>query len=716
MRAIGAWLAGLLLAIGAPTAQAQETSPAPSVATGLPSAPIPYVKIAPRKAVSRPTPKATTTASAATASTPTAAPTLTPRRPGARLAPGQALPPAELEAFVDGMVHEAMAQEHIAGVAVSVVQNGQVVFKKGYGFADLSPRRAVDPDRTLFRIGSISKTFTWIAVMRQVEAGRLRLDAPVNPYLPEKTRIKDQGQEAPVRINHLMSHSGGFEDRALGHLFETRFDRVRPLDLYLRQERPRRVREPGAVSSYSNYGAALAGLAAANAAGLPFEDLTERDILNPLGMRNTSFREPHPEKPGIPAPMPARLAHNLSEGYRWTPEGFRTRPYEYISQIGPAGAASSTAGDMARYMSAILAGGRAGEAAIYGARTAQAFRTPLRATPKGINGWAHGFIVYDLPGSFRGYGHDGGTLSFLSRMVTIPALDLGVFIVANTETAAPLVQGAPGAIVREFYGRDEPFPRAGSRDLVSNRGVFEGQYLSTRRAYSGLEGFLGRAISGASVQVTPEGRLLLKTFGPAQLYVPEGPVSQGRFISADGDERLAFRIENGRATSFQTAWGGAAGLFERTPGWRSPALLAVMAGLTLFAATATLVGAVLRNRREARENPMQGRASLVQSLQALLWVVSFGLLAAWALHTGEDIADVMFGWPGPLLMLASSSALVASALNLLTLAALPAVWQGGRRVDSWTALRKAYFTATLLIYVAFGALLAISGALAPWSA
>ena len=89
---------------------------------------------------------------------------------------GAPIPSADLEPFVDGVVRTAMTRDHIAGVTVSIVQDGQVVLKKGYGFA--GPGRPVDPDRTLFRIGSISKTFTWIAAMKEVEAGRMRLDGP----------------------------------------------------------------------------------------------------------------------------------------------------------------------------------------------------------------------------------------------------------------------------------------------------------------------------------------------------------------------------------------------------------------------------------------------------------------------------------------------------------------------------------------------------------
>ncbi len=186
-----------------------------------------------------------------------AAPTNTQPANGPRLQPGTPIPPAELEAFVDGVVREAMTTGHIAGAAVSVVQNGQVVLKKGYGFA--APGRAVDPDNTLFRIGSISKTFTWIAVMKEVEAGRMRLSAPIDLYLPEPLQIPDQGFAQPILVRDLMSHSGGFEDRTLGQLFERSPDRIRPLADYLREERPRRVRPSGQVSVYSNYGAMLAG-------------------------------------------------------------------------------------------------------------------------------------------------------------------------------------------------------------------------------------------------------------------------------------------------------------------------------------------------------------------------------------------------------------------------------------------------------------------------
>ena len=101
-------------------------------------------------------------------------------------------------------------------------------------------------------------------------------------------------------------------------------------------------------------------------------------------------------------------------------------------------------------------------------------------------------------------------------------------------------------------------------------------------------------------------------------------------------------------------------------------------------------------------------------MQAGLWLVTFLLFGLWAAGA-SDLQSIMYGWPGPLLVTASASALVASALSLITIAALPAVWQGGRRVDSWSVSRKAFFTLSVLIYTAFSVLLAMNGALEPWS-
>ncbi len=711
----------LALLIAGPALGQEQAEPAPvaaPAAAGLPDAPVPYTTIRPqRTAVPRSRPSvARSPAPAAAGPVIAGAAPMLPALPisaaGARLPGGAPLPLGEVEAFVDAMVTEAMGRDHVAGVTIAIVQNGQVVLKKGYGFSNLNPQKAVDPDRTLFRVGSISKTLTWIALMREVEAGRIRLNQPINLYLPEKVRVRDQGFSDDVRVANLMDHSAGFEDRALGQLFERDFERVRPLDLYLRQERPRRVRGPGIISSYSNYGSALAGQAVAYVSGRPFERLIEEDILLPLGMTQTTFRELRPEKRGLPGAMPQRLTPDVAKGYRWTPGGFKVREDEFIGQVAPAGAASSTAGDMSRYMLMLLGDGVWNGAAVFGPQTAQAFRKPLRRTPDGVNGWAHGFMVYSLPGGYRGFGHGGATIAFHSNMVLVPHLNLGVFISTNSDNGYRLASRLPDRLMAQFYAPPQTFPRPGSPELARRKSAFEGYYLTTRRTYGGLEGFVGLLTGGAAVSTTPEGRLVTGGGEGAKIWVPEGPLNEGRFIAAQGDERMAFRMADGRAVAYDGS--GGAQLMERAPFWKQPALLLLLGVLTAAASLATLGGLFFRNRREFRENQVQSRAALIQNIQAGLWLASMALFGLWASKTG-DIAQVMYRWPGALVILASACALVAAALTLTTLVALPAVWRGGRRVDSWSLLRKAFFSVTVVIYAAVSAALALWGALAPWS-
>ena len=702
MRRLGKAILAMLALSMAPPALAQDTPSAPAAATALPRAPIPYAQVRP---AARP---ATALAPAKPA---TGAPVVPVRHPaGARLASNQPVDTAQLESFVDGWIADAMSREHVPGATVSVVQNGQVVLSKGYGFADLSPRRAVDPDRTLFRIGSISKTFTWILLMKEVEAGRIRLDRPVNLYLPEKVRLP--GKSRDVTVASLMNHTSGFEDRALGQLFENDPRRIRPLDLYLRQERPSRERRGGGISSYSNYGAALAGEAAAFVSGKTFERRVEDDITLPLGMSHTTFREPRPERRGLPAAMPERLRDDVAVGYGWRNAGFFPNDYEYIGQIAPAGAASSTAGDMARYMLMLLNNGTWNGQTVFGPRAARAFRSPMRQTPQGINGWAHGFMVFDLPGGYRGYGHLGDTLAFHSSMIVVPDLGLGVFVSTNGEDGSKLAAALPNAVLRQFYAPPAIFPREGAQDLLAARDIFEGDYLSTRRAYGGLEGFVGLIQGAVDVSVTSGGRLITGRMGDARAWTPDGPASEGRFVSTTGDARLAFNIRNGQAISFR--YGSNTETLQRTDFAQRPKTLAIMAGLTATAAVITLIGLALRSRREMRQNQIQARAALVQNIQAGLWLAAIGLFGLWAQGT-SDVPALVYGWPGPLIITASTCALVAAALSLVTIAAVPAIWQGGRRVESWTGARKVFFTLTVLIYAAFSVLLAINGALEPWS-
>src|SRR5579872_2386895 len=150
----------------------------------------------------------------ATATAPTPSPTVTA---AAASATPHSLSAADLEAWLDGYFPNALNAGDIAGGVVAVVKDGQVLFEKGYGFADFDKRTPVDPKSTLFRWGSVSKLFTWTAVMQLVEQGKIDLDADVNQYIDFKIPPRDG---KPITMRQLMQHVAGFEEQAKGIMSE----------------------------------------------------------------------------------------------------------------------------------------------------------------------------------------------------------------------------------------------------------------------------------------------------------------------------------------------------------------------------------------------------------------------------------------------------------------------------------------------------------------
>ncbi len=604
-----------------------------------------------------------------------------------------------------------MQDDHIPGVAVSVVQNGQVLLKKGYGFASYTPRRAVDPDTTLFRLGDLTASFTWIAVMKEVERSHMRLDAPINLYLPEKLQVRDQGYAEQVRLRDLMDHASGFEERALGRLYERDPERVRPLEVYLRQEHPRRVRAPGLRAEYSDYDAALAGEALSQVTGQPYEDLIEAEILRPLGLNHTSLREPRPALPGLPAPLSPALAQGMAQGFRWTGVAPQAQPFAFAGQIAPAASASSTAADMVRYMTLLLNSGTLEGQTVFSPSTAQAQRTVLLRAAPGLEGWTYGLMQQRLPGGFDGVGLDGSNLSFHAGMTTAPALGLGVFVAGNSETANALVRRLPGLIVEHFFAAPSERPEAAPGDPQVLAQTYAGHYLSEQRRYGGLEKFVDLLTREATIDVQSDGLLVIRAPEGAGVWSPSGP--PGQFVSLGSQQTSAFELKDGRAVRWFSPSGRQS--FARIGWFEQPSGLAALAGLALIASVAVLIGLFVRDRRDFRQTTIQRRASALQTTASVLWLLASTSLAVWSWGALSDHAAAFFQWPGGFILVASACALVAAVASLCQALLLPAVWRGGRRLDSWTTGRKLSFTVTVFVFMGFSAILALWGALEPWN-
>ncbi|WP_084787807.1 serine hydrolase domain-containing protein [Anaerobacillus alkalidiazotrophicus] len=326
---------------------------------------------------------------------------------------------ADVEEFLDIVIGERRDEFNIPNVTVSVVSGGEIIFAKGYGYADYENNNLVDPEKTLFRIGSTSKLFTWTAVMQLVEAGKLDLDTDINEYLdfelPDTIEYKRGKSIAePITIKHLMSHSPGFEDY-MTNVFSLYEDSLIPLAQYVREKRPTRVFVPGEVTAYSNYGTALAGYIVEVVSGVPFAQYVEENIYQPLGMEFSTFRQP----------LPSELADHMSKSYRSVNGEFVEAKFEFVPE--PAGSMSSSAIDMAKFMLAYLQKGQYEGVSILKEDTVQKMFTEQFSQHPRLDGMAYGFIKATFNGRDI-FHHPGGMMLYDTSFYLIPDEEVGFFI------------------------------------------------------------------------------------------------------------------------------------------------------------------------------------------------------------------------------------------------------------------------------------------------
>jgi CubicO group peptidase (beta-lactamase class C family) len=619
--------------------------------------------------------------------------------------PPEALP--DLETFVDGVVTSALEQHRIGGAQVAIVKDGQTLLVKGYGLAAISPDRPVDPQRSLFRIGSISKTFTWVALMQLAERGVIELEDPVNKHLPDALKVPDEPEWQPVRILDLMNHTSGFED-ALQNLFVEESSGLLPLRDHLQRFRPARVREPGRYLAYSNYGAALAGAVVAHVSGMEFERYVEENIFVPLGLTHTTFREEHgadaPE--GLPAPMPAEWARDKAQGLEFRDGAWKAYAQEHILAMAPAGSAVSTAADMARYMTALLNPELLERSGVLSRASYERLRQPSFQGAPGLTAVHHGFFNMPLGGKqplgFDNLSHSGGTLHFQSFMALIPEVhlasgaergSLGIFVTTNSLAGGVLAQELPEQLLGKYFGASsnaiEPM------DQPHALSDYVGQYRGMRRSYTKLEKLFG-LMQTIRIDASDDGFLTVAT-GREPLRMVE--IADDLFRQQNGDLLVAFeRDANGKVTHTISVAGASEriGFFD-TLSW----MLAVSVAV-LVASVAVLIGAWRRARRRTSQSRHERRSTRCLVFAAVTWLVFWALLVAWgASFVGPDGLDrFMVTYPQALLKVALAALLLAAFATLAAVIALIPMWLDasstmGRRVrHSAAAAIFLIFTAT----------------------
>lgn len=405
---------------------------------------------------------------------------------------------AGLRDFVDGVLAQQIATREVAGAVVTVVHDGKVLFTKGYGYADIERGIPVDGERTLFRPGSVSKLITWAALMQQIEAGKVDLDADVNRYLDYKIPpLKGQ----PIRVRDLFAHAVGMSDLAYD---PEEWAKLVPYQSYLKNHIPVRHWPAGGEISYSNYGASLAGYIVERVSKESFPDYVQRHVFAPLGMAPITFVEP----------LAGDNAANMALGYELVDGQFKAKAYERYDKIMPAGSAAATAPAMARFMLAMLNGGALDNARILKPESVRTLMSNSVANAPNLPGMAHGFMVARNAGP-RLVGHGGNTADFHSYLLLAPEHGFGFYV---SMTGGDGSYGARTELSNAIIGRIFPQSPA-TRWTQAGDPPPLGSYRSNRRDYGKPQNPSG------DMKVSAQGKhgLLIEAAGTKTYWEQIGP-------------------------------------------------------------------------------------------------------------------------------------------------------------------------------------------------
>ena len=536
----------------------------------------------------------------------TANPAAVPDSPSIEAPPE--LTKSDADAWLDGFMPNTLKSNDIAGAVVVIVKDGQVLTERGFGYADMAARKRVDPAITMFRAGSISKLFTWTAVMQLVEQGKIDLDADVNQYLDFKI---PPYQGKPITMRNLMTHTPGFEDAFKGGI---RFSgQVPPLGDVLKRMLPERVFAPGTTPAYSNYGAGLASYIVQRVSGIPFEEYVEHNIFAPLDMTHSSFRQP----------LPAQLAPFMAQGYPKASE--EAKPYELIS-IPAAGSLAVSGADMAKFMIAHLNQG----AGLMKPETALLMHDPSHVTVPGTDRMALGFYEMRVNG-LSAVAHGGDLHFFHSDMWIFPTKNVGLFLSMNSAGEQSPTELIRVSLFEQFS--DRYFPAANAAPPVElptakeHARMLAGSYISSRAPFSNFTdavNFIGQV----KITLDKDGRPVVPEIlgGPLRKWIEVAP-----FVWQDayGHGRLGAVAENDRVVRWSFDPVSPFMVWDRAPWYRDATwLMPLCVGALILVALTALSwpASALSRRRFGLAIALSG-----SDLRSYRWVRAFSWLVLAAL-------------------------------------------------------------------------------------
>ena len=563
---------------------------------------------------------------------------------------------ADARSVLDKLVTDHMAADGVLGVGVLAVRDGRVWYERGYGFEDDRKTRRVDPERTEFFAASVSKLFVATAAMQLTEQGRLDVGRDINQYLD--FHLAAFHDSRPITMADLLTHTAGVDDHMVGA--ESPIQQPIDLGAYFREHTPILVRPPGIEIDYCNHGVALAARVVERVSGMSFYDYAEQNILRPLQMRHSSFRQPVPE---------TFRSHLGSERF----EKPYTIPYPVATLV-------ATPSDMGKFMLAHLKAtpnARLLTDAALDTMHAQQF-----AVSPELPGVAYGFFEARDAGG-RGLFHAGARDHF-SLLYLVPEQRFGIYIVMCGASESSQL---PSQVVRQFlsylFG-----PQTSRNQTKSNSPVPDwvtGQYRLDAISHSTLEKMVGL---GAEIRVRASGNdidVTIPSFSRGKSEERYFHVAPLLFQSSSGSRMLFREVANqGEVKAFRSDFVSDPMSFTRLRWYETSAsfFIAIAMSYATFAAFFLLSAYWSVRKRHLAEARWTWNLGVLLSLSVVAAPVIGIVMAIMArehqLYTIERILRVV------MLIFNPAIALAVAVLAVTPSALLRSNWPACRRITFGT--------------------------------
>ena len=404
---------------------------------------------------------------------------------------------------------DVLDKEHVPGAGVALVANGKVLWCGGIGEADLATKRAVSCD-TEFRVGSISKTFVALALLKLQEEGRINLYARLQDAAPEIPFQNLWEAAHPVRIVNLLEHTAGFDDMEPSEVYNVRDRYDFPLlEVFKRFREPQTARwPPGTRMSYSNPGNAVAGYLIEKVTGRPFDQYIRETFLRPMGMENADY------------PFTEVNKALLATAYEGNPPKASGYPFIYLR---PAGDLKASAGELAKLVQLLLRRGKVEDVQLVSTESILRMETP-ETTLAAKNGLRLGYGLCNytsVEGGVVTHGHDGGIDGFISSYRYMPEQNWGYIILLNSDNSQQALESLNHLAI-DFLSKDFSKPQQHATALPAKALEMFTGYYAPRAPRSQLFAFVDDLAGGTRIRVI-HGKLTLSgLFDAPEPLLPVG--------------------------------------------------------------------------------------------------------------------------------------------------------------------------------------------------